>query len=93
MTTIYCQQCKRANTSAARRCLWCGVPLIDEATIEYFQTTEIEVGYLGGIERLDNPCPVKLVVGPSGLEVSEVMPGSRVIKIAPDQLTGARVVD
>ncbi len=93
ITTIYCQECKRANTSAAKRCLWCGVPLIDQGTIENFQTTQIEIGYLDGIERLDNPCPVRLVVGPAGVEVSELMPGSRMIKIAADQLTGARVVD
>lgn len=93
ITTVYCQQCKRANTSAANRCLWCGVPLIDSERLENFHSTQIEIGYLDGIERLDNPCPVRLVAGPAGLEVSELMPGSRVIKIAADALTGARVVD
>src|ERR1051325_11020811 len=86
MTPVHCQECGRANGAAAKRCIWCGVPLIDRGKPSSFDPTRVEIDYLDGIERLDNPAPVKLLISADGLEVTELMPGSRSIKIAAASL-------
>ena len=93
MTPVHCQECGRANGAAAKRCIWCGVPLIDRGKPSSFDPTRVEIDYLDGIERLDNPAPVKLLISADGLEVTELMPGSRSIKIAAASLIQASVVD
>jgi hypothetical protein len=93
MTPIHCQQCGRANGPSARRCIWCGVPLVDGGTPAAFDTTRVEIDYLDGIERLDDPGPVRLVIDSDGIEVSELMPGSRKIRIAAESLIGADAID
>lgn len=77
----------------ARRCLWCGLSIIDKDTLESFEATQIEMDYVSGIDRLDEPMPVRLVVGPSGLEVIEMMPGTRRVLIPASSLIEAEVDD
>jgi hypothetical protein len=93
MTPTYCHECGRANGALAKRCIWCGLPVIDQGKPSSFEATRVEIDYLDGIERLDYPAPVKLVINADGIEVSELMPGSRTIKIAAPALVQASVVD
>jgi hypothetical protein len=93
MTQISCPDCGRTNGALAKRCLWCGVPLMDQGSPSSIETTRVEVDYLDGIDRLDNPTPVRLTVSAEGLEVSELMPGSRIVKIDASSLVQATVVD
>ena len=93
MTPIYCHECGRTNGALAKRCIWCGVPVMSQAVASSFETTSIEVDYIDGIERLDNPTPVKLTISAEGLEVRELMPGSRMVRIAAASLVQANVVD
>jgi hypothetical protein len=69
--------------------MWCGLPIIDDETADSFEITQIEMDYASGIERLSEPMPVRLIVGPSGLEVIEMMPGSRRVLIPADSLIEA----
>ena len=93
MTPTYCSDCGRANGAASKKCIWCGVPLIDRGAPGSFETTRVEIDYVDGIERLDNPVPVRLVISSEGLEISELMPGSRTFKITAESIVGATVVD
>ena len=93
MTPIYCHECGRANGARAKRCIWCGLPIVDQGKPSSFEATRVEIDYIDGIERLDYPAPVKLVINGDGIEVSELMPGSRTIKIAAPSLIQANVVD
>ena len=93
MTPIYCHECGRANGTLAKRCIWCGVPIVDQVKPSNFDVTRVEIDYLDGIDRLDNPAPVKLIINADGIEVTELMPGSRSIKIAAASLIQANVVD
>ncbi|HKP86492.1 MAG TPA: hypothetical protein VJZ26_10365 [Blastocatellia bacterium] len=93
MTPIYCQECGRANSQSARRCIWCATPIVDGGSPASFDTTRVEIDYLDGIERLDNPAPVRLIINSDGVEVSELMPGSRTVRIAPESLVRADAVD
>jgi hypothetical protein len=93
MTPSYCQECGRANAAAARRCIWCGLPLVDRGSPTSFEPTRVEVDYLDGIERLDEPGPVRLLINSAGIEVSEQMPGSRTAHIAARSIIDANTVD
>ena len=93
MTPIYCQECGRANGASARRCIWCGVPIVDGDARVNFDTMRVEIDYLEGIWRLDNPGPVRLVIDREGVEVNELMPGTRTIRIDAQSLIRADVVD
>ena len=84
-----CNECGRINGPAARRCMWCGLPIIDDETADSFEITQIYMDYVSGIERLSESMPVRLMVGPSGLEVFELMPGSRRVLIPADSLIEA----
>ena len=92
-TPIYCQECGRANGEAAKRCLWCGVPIVDRESPHEFAPTRIEIEYLDGIERLDDAATVRMVISRDGIEVSETVPGSRKLKIPASSITDATVVD
>ena len=74
---VYCQECGRANRAAATRCLWCGMPLLNEAAPHSFEPTAAELDYHSGIARLDESLTVRVVVSAAGVEVTELMPGSR----------------
>lgn len=93
MTPIYCQECGRANGASARRCIWCGIPIVQGGTPISFDTTRVEIDYIDGIERLENPAPVRLVIDSQGIEVNELMPGTRTIRIDAASLIRADVVD
>jgi hypothetical protein len=93
MTPIYCEHCSRANGASALRCIWCGLPIAGDSLAGDFEETRIEVNYLGGIDRLDDPAPVKLAIGPGGIEVNEILPGSRTIRIHAEDVIDARVED
>src|SRR5512132_725737 len=93
MTPTYCQECGRANAAAAQRCIWCGLPLVDKGTPASFAPTRVEVDYLDGIERFDEPGPVRMLINAAGIEVSEQMPGSRTAHIAARSIIDASTVD
>ena len=93
MTPIYCQECGRANGASARRCIWCGIPIVHGDTSVNFDSTRVEIDYLEGIWRLDNPAPVRLVIDREGVEINELMPGTRTIRIDAESLIRADVVD
>lgn len=93
MIPTYCQECGRTNGAAAKRCIWCGVPLVDKGTPDRFEPTRVEIDYLDGIERMEEPLAVRLVINADGVEVNEIMPGSRTYKIAAAALIEANVMD
>lgn len=93
VTPIYCQECARANSEAAKRCIWCGVPIVDRGSPHEFAATQIEIEYLDGIERLDDSATVRMVISREGIEVSETVPGSRTFKIPASSIFDANVVD
>lgn len=93
MIPVYCEHCGRANGANAARCIWCGLPIAGESLTGDFDITRIEIEYLGGIDRLTDPAPVKLVIGPGGIEINEIIPGSRHIKIDAEQIVNAQVED
>lgn len=93
LTPSYCQECGRANGEAAKRCLWCGVPIVDRDSPREFAATRIEIEYLDGIERLDDSATVRMVLSRDGIEVNETVPGSRIFKIPASSIIDATVVD
>lgn len=93
MTPIYCHECKRANGAAAKKCIWCGAALTGESQPGKLESTRVDIGYLDGIERFDDAGPVRLIISEEGIEVTEVVPGSRSFKISVDSVLGANVVD
>ena len=88
---VYCSECERVNASAAALCLWCGAPLINSPLPPVFEPTQAELDYVGGIERLDDPTPVRLAISEAGIEIVEIMPGSRKILIPAAAVIDARV--
>ena len=93
MTPIYCQECKRANGATAKKCIWCGVPLSGAVLTGRVDTTRVEIGYLDGIDRFEDAGPVRLIISVEGIEVAELIPGSRALKIPASSILGASVVD
>jgi hypothetical protein len=90
MTAINCLECGRPNSPDARVCIWCGVPVIRANQPLNFEPLKAEVEYLDGLERLDGPANVNIIVSPSGVEVSEQMPGTRSILLPVESLISAR---
>jgi hypothetical protein len=93
MTPIYCQACKRANGAAAKKCIWCGVPLSGAIKTGNIDTTRVEIGYLDGLDRFEDAGPVRLSISAEGIEIAELIPGSRSLKIPASSILGASVVD
>src|ERR1051325_9518803 len=88
---VYCSECMRVNGSAATLCLWCGAPIVNSPNPPVFEPTQAELDYVKGLERLDDPTPVRLSISESGIEIVEIMPGSRRIVIAAGDVVDARV--
>jgi len=93
MTPVYCQQCKRANGAAATKCIWCGVILTGSSQTGSIGMTRVEIDYLDGLDRFEDSGPVRLIISPEGIEVAEVVPGTRSVKIPAASVLGANVVD
>ncbi|HJZ70054.1 MAG TPA: hypothetical protein VKF81_18150 [Blastocatellia bacterium] len=93
MGPIYCQACGRANGPAAKKCIWCGVPITADGTVGKAETTRVEMGYLDGLNRFEDPGPVRLSINSDGIEITELMPGSRSVKLPASSLIEANVVD
>jgi len=73
--------------------MWCGLPLVDDSGSIRLETTRVELGYLDGIDRFEDTGPVRLIIGPDGIEIVEVIPGTRSYKIPASAILGANVVD
>ena len=82
MSAINCPECGRPNSVTARRCIWCSVPVSEDAALRS-DTKSVELDYVEGIDRFDDAGPVRLIVSSEGIEVLELMPGSRSVKIRP----------
>jgi len=74
-------------------CIWCGVPITGSGQPTNIATTKVEIGYLDGIDRFEDSGPVRLIISGEGIEVAELIPGSRSVKIPACSVLGARVVD
>src|SRR5262249_379426 len=92
MTAIYCHTCGRPNGAAANKCIWCGVALSDDAETNTHVTTCVEIIYVDGIDRFEDAGPVRLMISAKGVEVVELMPGSRSIKIPAESILEANVI-
>lgn len=92
MSAINCHECGRPNSVTARRCIWCSVPISQDAATRS-DTKSVELDYLEGIDRFDDAGPVRLIVSSEGIEVLELMPGSRSVKIRADCILETRVED
>jgi hypothetical protein len=90
---VKCAECYRPNSPSASLCLWCGILLDSKAALAHFPTTVVELDYLSGINRLDNAMPVRLNISADGVEVKEVLPGSRIFLIPANAVIEARIVD
>ena len=93
MSPIYCNECGRANGANARRCIWCGVPMLNGGTAGLIETTRVEIGYLDGIDRFEDAAPVRLIISAEGIEVAEIIPGTRSVKIPASSILEASCVD
>ena len=93
MSPIYCDGCGRANGASAKKCIWCGVPTSNRSTAGITETTSVEIGYLDGIDRFEDAAPVRLIISREGIEVAEVIPGTRSVKIPASSILEANTVD
>lgn len=93
MGPIYCQECGRANGPSANKCIWCGVPISVGGARGRLETTRVEIEYLDGLDRFEDPGPVRLSINAEGIEVTELMPGSRSVKLPASSIIEANVVD
>lgn len=93
MGTVYCNECGRANGTSAKKCIWCGVPLANEPGTRTLDITRVEIGYLDGIDRLEDAGPVRLIINADGIEVMELIPGSRSFKLPASSILEASTVD
>src|SRR5262245_950561 len=92
MTAVYCHTCGRPNGAAAIKCMWCGVALSDDTETNTHVTTCVEILYVDGIDRFADAGPVRLMISAKGVEVVELMPGSRSIKIPVETILEANVI-
>lgn len=94
MSPIYCHECGRANGASAKKCIWCGAPTTTSGSkTGRIETTRVEIGYLGGIDRFEDAAPVRLIISAEGIEVAELIPGTRSVKISASSILEANVVD
>ena len=93
MSPIYCDECGRANGATAKKCIWCGAPTSNGSKSGRIETTRVEIAYLDGIDRFEDAGPVRLIVSTEGIEVAELIPGTRSVKIPASSIIEANVVD
>lgn len=93
MTPAYCHQCGRANSANAKSCLWCGVPIEAGSALPIIGTTGVDIGYLDGIDAFEDAQTVRLTINASGIEVADLIPGTRSVKIPASQILEANFVD
>ena len=93
MSPIYCDQCGHANGASAKTCIWCGLSISDRKLRGAVETTRVEIGYLDGIDRFEDAAPVRLIISAEGIEISELIPGTRSVKIPASSILGASAVD
>jgi len=93
MSPIYCDECGRANGANAKKCIWCGLPTSNRSTAGAIETTRVEIGYLDGIDRFEDAGPVRLIISAEGIEVAELIPGTRSVKISASSILEASTVD
>jgi hypothetical protein len=93
MSPIYCHECGRANGAAAKKCIWCGAPTPKGSAVGSIETTRVELGYLDGIDRFVDAGPVRFIISAEGIEVAELIPGTRSVKISASSILEASVVD
>lgn len=91
MTAILCNHCKRPNSVSATVCIWCRNPLSQPGTPLQRDYTTLEADYIEGIDRLDDPGPVRLMVSCDGIEVVELVPGSRSVEIPASSIIETRI--
>jgi hypothetical protein len=65
----------------------------DPAQSSALVRVQVEADYVGGIDRLPDPLTVRIAVDGAGLEISELMPGTRIVRLDANSLLEARVVD
>jgi len=68
------------------------VPISEDAA-RGSETKSVELDYVEGIDRFDDAGPVRLIVSSEGIEVLELMPGSRSVTIPADCILETRVQD
>ena len=56
-----------------------------------FQKIRVELGYVEGIERFEDSAPVRLTVDADGIEITEIMPGTRSQRIPVESIIEANV--
>ena len=93
MTPIHCEECGRANADTAKKCLWCGFPIFKGDAAGAIEKTRVEIGYLDGITRFEDPASVRLTISNEGVEVAEVLPGTRSFKIPASSIIEANWAD
>jgi hypothetical protein len=69
------------------------LPISDGSATRKIETTRVEIDYLGGLDRFEDAGPVRLSIGAEGIEVAELMPGSRSVKLPASSIIEANVVD
>lgn len=90
---VYCDECGRPNGATAVSCIWCGVPMLNHGAVGAVPTTRVEIGYLDGIDRFEDAEPVRLIISAEGIEVSELVPGTRSVRIPASSILEANTVD
>ena len=67
--------------------------MFNRATPGSIQTTSVEIGYLDGIDRFLDAAPVRLIISAEGIEIAELIPGSRSVKIPASSILEASSAD
>jgi hypothetical protein len=93
MSPIYCDECGRANGASAKKCIWCGLPILAGNKSGTIETTRVEIGYIDGLDRFEEAGAVRFIINAEGIEVAELIPGTRTVKIPASSILEANVVD
>lgn len=91
MNVILCHQCGRPNSARTARCIWCSVAIPGERSADGFEPISVELEYVEGIDRLEDAGPVRFLLTSDRIEIRELMPGSRAVRIPIESVIEARV--